>query len=66
VGDLDGIKTRSVFKVQINGADVGKVRIESVQAAQCIAQILIDSEVGQFSDGQVVTLEPISGKIANN
>jgi uncharacterized coiled-coil protein SlyX len=66
VGDLDGIKTRSVFKVQINGADVGKVRIESVQAAQCIAQILIDSEVGQFSDGEVVTLEPISGKIANN
>lgn len=66
VGDLDGIKARSVFKVQVNGAEVGKVRIESVQAAQCIAQILIDSEVGQFSDGAVVTLEPISGKIANN
>ena len=66
VGELDGIKARSVFKVQVNGADVGKVRVESVQTAQCIAQILIDSEVGQFSDGAVVTLEPISGKIANN
>ena len=66
VGELNGIKARSVFKVQVNGADVGKVRVESVQAAQCIAQILIDSEVGQFSDGAVVTLEPISGKLANN
>lgn len=66
VGELNGVKAQSVFKVQVNGVDVGKVRVESVQTAQCTAQILIDSEVGQFEDGRVVTLEPISGKIANN
>jgi predicted RNase H-like nuclease (RuvC/YqgF family) len=66
VGELNSIKPQSVFKVQINGAEVGKVRVESVQTAQCIAQILVDSDSNQFSDGGVVTLEPISGKLANN
>jgi hypothetical protein len=66
VGDSGGIKNQAVFKVLLNGKDIGKVRVESVQDNLSTAQILVDSNVSEFANGEVVTLEPVSGKLANN
>lgn len=66
VGDSNGIKNQALFKVLLNGKDIGKVRIESVQDTISTAQILVDSNLNEFTNGEVVTLEPVSGKLANN
>jgi len=75
VGELNDIKPNSNFTVLVNNKTVGQVRVESVQAAMCTAQITPfkdkdkdkdKTELDKFVRGGVVTLVPFSGKISDN
>jgi peptidoglycan hydrolase CwlO-like protein len=66
VGELNGIKAQSTFKVRLGDKEIGRVHVESVQNAICTAQILTGSSIDDFSNGDVVTLETEVGKVANN
>ena len=53
------------FKIRLGErADVGSVIITEVGASFCIAQILPGTDLDALSRGQVLTLEPVTGKVA--
>ncbi len=66
VGDLNGIKAQTTFKVRLGEKEIGRVHVESVQNSISTAQILSGSSIDDFSSGDVVTLEAEVGKVANN
>ena len=66
VGESNGIKAQSTFKVRLGDKEIGRVHIESVQNSISTAQILSGSSIDDFSNGDIVTLEAEAGKVANN
>lgn len=66
VGETNGIKPQTTFKVRLNDKEIGRVHIESVQNSISTAQILSGSSIDDFSTGDVVTLEADTAKVENN
>jgi len=66
VGESNGIKAQTTFKVRLGDKEIGRVHIESVQNSISTAQILSGSNIDDFSSGDVVTLEAEAGKVATN
>ena len=66
VGESNGIKAQTTFKVRLGEKEIGRVHIESVQNSISTAQILSGSNIDDFSSGDVVTLEAEAGKVATN
>lgn len=59
-----GLRAETMFKLRIGEREVGSVKISEVGASFSVAQILANTDLNALSRGQVLTLEPVTGKVA--
>lgn len=59
-----GLRADTLFKLRSGDRVVGSVKISEVGASFCVAQILANTNLDALSRGQVLTLEPVTGKVA--